>query len=143
MVFSSEAASSLDGFQLTRCASADICLLVSEFMSFREKIRLWRRLHLGFPRNMLGGHGTKSLIGSADGLKTVKAMREAAKRMDPFHLFDPSMTFVDEAGRSDKVGTGKLDGWYDLESLILRATAEVAQRKFRNVQDRTGMFKGR
>lgn len=98
------------------------------FMSTKilKSALFWRDLHLALPKLLLGGHGTTSLMGSPDGLNAAVRMRD---------------NFVKRVGvASVHVGVESGTKSAQLEMALRQIVAEVAQERFRDVQDRHGFF---
>jgi len=106
----------------------DFRLLKREALTLQSLIYEWRALHLAFPRNLLGGFGTKSLIGSPDGLVEAKKMSDSFAKEDPL----AKRSATDEQERLI-IGSG-------LDQKLLDLTSQVAKGRFANVQNRTGVF---
>lgn len=102
-----------------------------------HRLAHWRVQHLTFPRNLLGGSGTRSLVG-AYGLEAAESM------LDTFvHSIEQSA-----AGRRGEPAlthpTAKmLSDLRAFDSELLKLTSDVVQSRFQNVQNRTPPFDGR
>lgn len=108
--------------------------LTAAVLRFRTGMNEWRDLHAHLARNHLGGRGTRSLIGSPDALAAVLQMRSDARRRDPIQTrfdcrIDASLPLADY-----------FISPISLDSALLADTGAVTQRRFRDVQERTGHF---
>jgi hypothetical protein len=102
-----------------------------------DQIRLealsWRDYHLGFPRNVLGGFGTKSLIGS-DAVNVALAWRNEEIRHGSLHRYaDAAVDFMS--------GKAPLEHSKRLDDRLLQITAEVTKDVFPHVENRTGIYR--
>jgi hypothetical protein len=104
-------------------------ILVRGVLTLQSLVYEWRALHLAFPRNLLGGFGTKSLIGSPDGLTEAKNMS------DRFAQLDPIGKSYDASNTEEQFIVGSR-----LDQKLLNLTSRVAKGKFEDVQNRTGVF---
>lgn len=94
----------------------------------------WRSEHLVFPRNLLGGHGTRSLVGAPDGL-------EAAERMLASYAGSVSMALPRR--RATGRTAALLAQIVSEDDRLLAVTAQVTQKGFQKVQERLPPFDGR
>ena len=118
-------------------------LLASELLRARSSISLWRDLHVHLSRNNLGGSApspTRSLIGSVDALATVRQMQADAARRDPLH--DAAAALRIEPQGSPALAAYALSE-SSLDTCLRQCTARITQRRFPEVQERTGYFSGR
>lgn len=110
-------------------------------LKFRASVSEWRDEHLNMPRNNLGGHSTKSLTGSPDAVKAVRAMRDGSRAKDPFIELAESRNFPGEPK------DGQLLQYFDspdsLDFRILEITGKITQTRFIQVQERLGFFANR
>jgi hypothetical protein len=119
-------------------------LLVSECLTFRSLIGLWRDQHLHMPRNNLGGESTKSLTGSPDAVMAVKKMRRSARMSDPMIPFARARGLAAPAVDEGMLPLRQyLDSDRSLDTRVLVATGRVTQRRFVAVQQRLGFFANR
>lgn len=92
-----------------------------------QEVLCWRDMHLGLPRNVLGGFRTKSLIGSPDAVSAAYDMRQSSLP-NKLNLSKPDLI----PGRTSSSYIKKLD------NKLLKITAEETKRKFSYVQERSG-----
>jgi hypothetical protein len=122
---------------------AECCLVAAEILRIRSSIALWRDLHVHLPRNNLGGAGespTRSLIGSADALPTVEQMQADALRRDPLREVATRLK-LEEQRRPALTRYAQSES--SLDTHLRQCTARMTQRRFREVQERSGYFSGR
>ncbi|HEV7625721.1 MAG TPA: hypothetical protein VGO89_04430, partial [Streptomyces sp.] len=103
--------------------------LVAQLSRNRELLYEWRALHMALPRNVLGSDGTKSLMGSPDALKAVRAMADAFAAKDP-------LTAV--YGRVAEFSFEPAGATARLDAVLLSETGRVARDEFWQVQERLG-----
>jgi hypothetical protein len=117
------------------CAPADIQQWIErESCRFYKSLQIWREEHLLFPRNFLGGHGTKSLIGSPDGLA------KATEWLNRTYENKPTVPHFSK-DQLNHAFDDYCHGIEDLDEQLLDLTAQIAQNRFPDVQERTGFFK--
>jgi tryptophan 2,3-dioxygenase len=118
-----------------------IYLLCNECLKLRIFIDQWRALHLHLPRNTLGGNSTKSLTGSNDAIQMTEHMRTIGREKDPMLPLARSRKLI-EQGVAEQVGalTNYLESGVSLDTMLLKATGDVTQQRFNDVQKRTGFF---
>jgi hypothetical protein len=104
-------------------------LVLSFWRHYRANVYAWRQAHIHLPRNVLGGPGTKSLIGSPDAVSAVEALRRNIARNDPFDRLSSHAEPLD-----------LLTCGYGLDRWLLNLTGDVAQSEFPEVQKREGRF---
>jgi hypothetical protein len=136
-----EAMSRMTSLRLNDSEAFQIYLITNECLRLRAFINHWRDEHLQLPRNNLGGNRTKSLTGSADAIRAVRGMRDAAREKDPMQAL------ADVRGLSRKPATeslspisGYLDSPDSLDARIIDVTGGLTQQRFQNVQQRWGFF---
>jgi tryptophan 2,3-dioxygenase len=116
-----------------------IHLLTNELLKLRAFISEWRNEHLHLPRNNIGGGYTKSLTGSPDAVQAVKRMRDVAA------IKDQALPIITAHGiTSHEAQITPLTSYFDTSSSfdrkILEATGNVTRARFKNVQERLGIF---
>lgn len=105
--------------------------LLAQMARNRTLLYKWRALHMALPRNVLGSDGTKSLMGSPDALKAVRAMADAFAAKDPLtRLF----------GRIDDYDFTPTGAIARLDAALLSETGRVARDAFWQVQERVGTW---
>jgi tryptophan 2,3-dioxygenase len=135
------------GEEVCRCACGDCrvkspieweALLTAAF-ELRSRVRLWRDLHIGLTRNVLGGEQTKSLAGSSDALAAVCAMRNRSEEYDALRNLATLVGLEREPlrERSGRVTSPQADA---LDDRILAATGFLTKERFKDVQERSGHF---
>ena len=114
-------------------------MLITECLKFRMFTRNWRSLHLHLPRNNLGGGHTKSLTGSKDAISAVQGMFNSAKKRDPFvaHAHARSAGQANGVAIEDSMPESSFS---ELDEKLLSITGAITKRRFKAVQDRTGVF---
>ncbi|MGB0389886.1 MAG: hypothetical protein ACPGWR_34115, partial [Ardenticatenaceae bacterium] len=105
----------------------------------RSFINQWRDSHIHLPRNNLGGNYTKSLTGSPDGLSAVRAMRDAGRKRDAMQPLT-SARGLKEADSSHTPLSAYFDSEGSLDQQLLDITGKVTQERFKEVQERLGVF---
>ncbi|MGH7914757.1 MAG: hypothetical protein ACREPW_08915 [Candidatus Binataceae bacterium] len=116
-------------------------LLANECLRLRTFIRAWRDEHLQLPRNNLGGDRTKSLTGSLDAIRAVKGMRDAARAKDPMRPLAIARHLREGPDSSAPTPlTEYLESEESMDKRLADATGHITQRRFRNVQERLGVF---
>lgn len=117
-----------------------VYLLFNHCLRLRAFIAQWRQVHLHLPRNDLGAQST-SLAGSSDAVTTVKEMRNAARAKDPMlplaQARGLSPRLVDE-GLAPL--TRYLESESSLDTRVSTITGANTQRRFREVEERSGGF---
>ncbi|MEO0518710.1 MAG: hypothetical protein AAF171_15575 [Cyanobacteria bacterium P01_A01_bin.116] len=117
-------------------------LLEKEVFKLRNFIFHWRDLHMHFPRNVIGGNNTKSLKGSNDAVHTTRQMKEIALKKDPLKettqqsYLSPSQSLYEE----EKPISRYLSSGLSLDCMISDLTGNVTKERFRDVQNRTGLY---
>ncbi|WP_445372040.1 hypothetical protein ACH518_04630 [Methylomonas sp. HW2-6] len=99
-------------------------------------IHTWRKMHMHFPRNYLGSHNTKSLIGTKDALLTVQTFAQKAYANDTLLSMNSGLNQTSIA----LIATQYLDSQNSMDTLLLEATGKIAQSNFPDVQKRSGYF---
>jgi hypothetical protein len=116
-------------------------LLLNECLRLRVFVQTWRDEHLLLPRGNLGGNRTKSLTGSIDAVKAVRAMRDGARARDPMQPLASARAFPDHrAGNAPKPLTEYLEAPESFDSRMADTTGNITQRRFQHVQGRLGVF---
>lgn len=115
--------------------------LIDEALRLGGAIVRWRFEHLHLPRNHLGSGGTRSLVGSSDGLRTAHQMQEAARGLD---AEASAMRARGLAGPTVEPAPRPLERHMEssasLDQLLLATTGRIARERFVQVQERTGFF---
>jgi tryptophan 2,3-dioxygenase len=118
--------------------------LVSGYINIRDAISRWRHAHMHLPRNNLGGHCTRSLTGSTDAIQTVKKMRDTASSNDAGRaLYSARGIRNCAAPPPERALADYLESSDSLDHLLLDQIGTTTQRRFPDVQGRTGIFAGK
>ena len=118
-----------------------IYLLSNECLTLRSFIHQWRNSHVHLPRNNLGGNYTKSLTGSPDAISAVRAMRDAARRKDAMLPLAKARGLKNVRLSNDNAPlTAYFDSETSLDNQLLDITGRVTQKRFKQVQERLGVF---
>lgn len=116
-------------------------LLLNECLRLRVFVQTWRDEHLLLPRGNLGGNRTKSLTGSGDAVKAVRAMRDIARAKDPMQPLTSARELMDHrATDPPKLLTEYLEAPESFDSRMADTTGNITQRRFQQVQERLGVF---
>ncbi|RCJ27000.1 hypothetical protein A6770_02185 [Nostoc minutum NIES-26] len=115
-----------------------VYLLLNECLKLRTFIFQWRDTHIHLPRNELGGNSVRSLTGSPDAIVKAQQMKDSAWHKDPMK------TLAEVRGISKQLEDTPLSIYFksasSLDSQILIATGKITQSRFKQVQERTGIF---
>jgi hypothetical protein len=119
-------------------------LIAAELFRMRAAITLWRDLHIHLPRNHLGGLSsapTRSLIGSVNAIATVQQMQQDAARRDP--LREVAARLQLETPERGGCLAEHVESESSLDKYLRECTARITQKRFPDVQQRSGYFSGR
>jgi tryptophan 2,3-dioxygenase len=121
-----------------------ISLIEKEILTLRSFIFHWRDNHMHFPRNVIGGDFTKSLKGAHDSINAVRKMKEKALREDPLQGLLSKQISTQSSYKPlllEKLPLSKyLHSTISLDTMISTITGQVTKEKFRDVQNRSGVY---
>lgn len=115
-----------------------IYLLLNECLKLRTFMLQWRDTHIHLPRNELGSNSVKSLTGSPDAIAKTKQMRDYAWQKDAMKTLVETRCLRNQF--HDTSLSRYFESAYSLDSQILSATGKITRDRFKEVQERTGMF---
>jgi len=116
-------------------------LMAAEIFRLRAGIQLWRDLHIHLPRNHLGGSAslpTRSLIGSVNAVAAVEGMQREASNHDPLRE-TAAVWQLEPPERAGALAEHGESEW-SLDLFLRECTGRITQRRFPDVQQRSGYF---
>lgn len=121
-------------------ASFLLHLLTNELLKVRVFTLQWRNEHLHLPRNNVGGNYTRSLTGAVDAVQAVKRMRDSALMRDPMQPLANARGLENMSEEVHRPLTDYFTRQDSLDAHILSVTGEITKERFKDVQERTGVF---